>query len=76
MEISLKLISKNFVKLENDVIEEVIEKMYNKENLTYQMSNKIMDDVIKQFKKLEKFKDNEYDTSVETNDKEESNKSE
>ena len=40
------------------------------------MSNKIMDDVVKQFKKLEKFKDNEYDTSTETNDKEEGNKSE
>lgn len=76
LQTSLKLISKNFVKLESDVIEEVIEKMYNKENLTYQMSNKIMDDVIKQFKKLEKFKDNEYDTSIGTNDKEEGNKSE
>jgi hypothetical protein len=76
LQTSLKLISKNFVKLESDVIEEVIEKMYNKENLTYQMSNKIMDDIIKQFKKLEKFKDNEYDTSIGTNDKEEDNKSE
>ena len=76
LQTSLKLISKNFVKLESDVIEEVIEKMYNKENLTYQMSNKIMDDVIKQFKKLEKFKNNEYDTSIGTNDKEEDNKSE
>lgn len=63
---ALKLISKNLVKLEEDVILEVIEGMFNEDNMTYQMSEEIMNDILTQFKKLKGLKANDYDTTVET----------
>lgn len=63
---ALKLISKNLVKLEEDVILEVIEGMFNEDNMTYQMSEEIMNDILTQFKKLKGLKENDYDTTVET----------
>lgn len=63
---ALKLISKNLVKLEEDVILEVMEGMFNEDNMTYQMSEEIMNDILTQFKKLKGLKENDYDTTVET----------
>ena len=66
-ETALKLISDNLVKLESDVILEVIEGMYNEDDMTYKMSSRIMKDVVSQLEKLKEIKNNDYDTSVNEN---------
>ena len=71
---ALKLISENLVKLEEDVILEVIEGMYNEDDMTYEMSEEIMGDIIKQLKKLKEFRNNDYDTSKKTESEEEESK--
>ena len=66
-ETALKLISNNLVKLESDVILEVIEGMYNEDDMTYKMSSRIMKDIVSQLEKLKEIKNNDYDTSVSEN---------
>lgn len=66
-ETALKLISDNLVKLESDVILEVIEGMYNEDDMTYKMSSRIMKDIVSQLEKLKEIKNNDYDTSITEN---------
>lgn len=71
---ALKLISENLVKLESDVIFEVLCHLYEKDDEAedgyrttfYLMSETIMDDILKEFNRLKELKANEYDTTVET----------
>lgn len=69
---ALKLISENLVKLESDVIFEVLCHLYEKDDKAedgykitfYIMSETIMDDILKEFNRLKELKANEYDTSI------------
>lgn len=69
---ALKLISENLVKLESDVIFEVLCHLYEKDDKAedgykitfYIMSETIMDDILKEFNRLKELKANEYDTST------------
>ena len=69
---ALKLISENLVKLETDVIFEVLCHLYEKDDKAedgykttfYIMSETIMDDILKEFNRLKELKANEYDTSI------------
>ena len=68
----LKLISENLVKLESDVIFEVLCHLYEKDDKAedgykitfYIMSETIMDDILKELNRLKELKANEYDTST------------
>ena len=72
---ALKLISENLVKLESDVIFEVLCHLYEKDDKAedgykitfYIMSETIMDDILKEFNRLKELKANEYDTSIPSN---------
>lgn len=69
---ALKLISENLVKLESDVIFEVLCHLYEKDDKAedgykitfYIMSETIMDDILKELNRLKELKANEYDTST------------
>lgn len=69
---ALKLISENLVKLESDVIFEVLCHLYEKDDKAedgykitfYIMSETIMDDILKELNRLKELKANEYDTSI------------
>lgn len=63
---ALNLISKNIIKIEKDVIEEILCNLYVKndkrDNITpyYILSNKVFDNVKKELEQLEKYKKNDY----------------
>ena len=69
---ALKLISENLVKLESDVIFEVLCHLYEKDDKAedgykitfYIMSETIMDDILKELNRLKELNANEYDTST------------
>jgi hypothetical protein len=69
---ALKLISENLIKLESDVIFEVLCHLYEKDDKAedgykitfYIMSETIMDDILKELNRLKELKANEYDTST------------
>ncbi len=69
---ALKLISENLVKLESDVIFEILCHLYEKDDKAedgykttfYLMSETIMDDILKELNRLKELKANEYDTST------------